>query len=101
MRVNQLSLADHEAVSPWMMAYSESPRVLWKPTDNAPKRALQGFRFWPLVRFRRTGIWKSGHSRTVLKGAFDYFFSCFAASTMVFSVGMSFSSGAELLKVRM
>ena len=30
-----------------------------------------------------------------------YFLSCFAASTMAFSVGISFSSGAELLKVRM
>jgi len=33
--------------------------------------------------------------------AFDYFFSCLAASTMAFSVGISFNSGAELLKVRM
>jgi len=31
----------------------------------------------------------------------DYFFSCFDASMMVFSAGISFSSGAELLNVRM
>jgi hypothetical protein len=31
----------------------------------------------------------------------DYFLSCLADSTMAFSVGISFKSGAELLNVRM
>ncbi len=86
---------------------------LLKPEDGnwlMIRRTYDGWGYSPLDQItpanvaRLRPVWGSttNEGRAHEAAPDDYFLSCFAASTMAFSVGISFrSAGAELLNVRM